>query len=134
MQGYEELLGRALERIPKVLERGRFEIPETDVMIIGSRTVLRNLREIALTLNREPSHLLKYLLRELGTAGGMEDGQGVFQGKFTKSVVGERVKRYIEEFVLCHECGRPDTRFVRIERAYVLRCEACGARASVRMI
>jgi translation initiation factor 2 subunit 2 len=34
--------------------------------------------------------------------------------------------------VLCRECGKPDTRLERVERVYVIRCEACGARASVR--
>ena len=134
MAEYEKLLERALERIPKVLERERFKIPEADVVVVGNRTILRNLREVATALNREPSHLMKYLLRELGTAGGVEGSQAVFQGKFSKSVLDERVARYTEEFVLCRECGRPDTRFLRIERAYVLRCEACGARASVRVI
>lgn len=134
MAGYEELLERALKGIPEVLERERFKIPEADVVVAGSRTVLRNLKEIATALNRESAHLVKYLLRELGTAGGMEGSQAVFQGRFTKSTVDERVKRYTEEFVLCRECGRPDTRFLRVERTYMLRCEACGARAAVRTI
>jgi len=130
---YEKLLDRALELVPKaVFEGTRFEIPGADVIIVGNRTTLRNYRSIATALNREPEHLMKYLLRELGAAGNLEGIQAVFQGKFSKSVVDDRIKHYVEEFVLCKECGKPDTRLIKHERIYMLKCEACGARASVR--
>ena len=134
-EDYEKLLDRALEQVPKaVFESSRFQIPEAEVSIIGNRTIIRNFRGIASTLNREPEHLLKYLLRELGAAGNLEGTQAVFQGKFSKTTVDNRVRRYAEEFVLCRECGKPDTRLERHERLYMLRCEACGARTSVRSV
>jgi len=134
-EDYEKLLDRALEQVPKaVLESSRFQIPEAEVSIVGNRTIFRNFRGIASALNREPEHLVKYLLRELGVAGNLEGTQAVFQGKFSNTAVNERVRRYAEEFVLCRECGKPDTRLERRERIYMLRCEACGARASVRSV
>lgn len=135
MAEYDKLLDRALEQIPKaVFEKSRFQIPEADVVIVGNRTILRNFRSIASALNREPEHLIKYLLRELGVAGNLEGNQAVFQGKFVRSAVDDRIKRYVEEFVLCRECGKPDTKIVKRERIQMLKCEACGARASVRSV
>ncbi|MEM2907807.1 MAG: translation initiation factor IF-2 subunit beta [Candidatus Hadarchaeales archaeon] len=132
---YERLLSRAIGQIPKTaFESSRFQIPEADVVVAGNRTSVRNFRSIASALNREPEHLLKYLLRELGAAGNLEGAQAVFQGRFVKSVVDERIKRYVEEFVICRECKRPDTRLIKQERIYMLKCEACGARASVRSV
>lgn len=132
-EDYEKLLERAIEQIPKtVFESSRFQIPEADVTIVGNRTILRNFKNIATTLNREPDHLMKYLLRELGAAGDIQGAQAVFQGKFSAATVQDRIRRYAEEFVLCKECGKPDTRLERRERVYVLRCEACGARNPVR--
>lgn len=134
-EDYEKLLDRALEQVPKaVFESSRFQIPEAEVAIVGNRTILRNFRSIASALNREPEHLIKYLLRELGVAGNIEGTQAIFQGKFLNTAVDERIRRYVEEFVLCRECGKPDTRLERHERIYILRCEACGARASVRSV
>jgi translation initiation factor 2 subunit 2 len=134
-EDYERLLGRALEQIPKeVFEKSRFEIPEADVSTVGNRTILRNFKDILSTLRREPSHLMKYLVRELGTAGNVEGSQAVFQGRFTKSTVDDRIRRYVEEFVFCRECGKPDTRLIKYERIHMLKCEACGARASVRSV
>ncbi len=134
-EDYERLLDRALEQVPKaVLESSRFQIPEAEVVIVGNRTILRNFRNLASALNREPEHLIKYLLRELGAAGNLEGNQAIFQGKFSGNAVNDRVKRYVEEFVICRECGKPDTRLERHGRGYMLQCEACGARASVRSV
>jgi translation initiation factor 2 subunit 2 len=33
----------------------------------------------------------------------------------------------MEEYVICSECGLPDTRLVRENRTPMLRCDACGA-------
>ncbi len=132
-ENYEKLLDRALEQVPKaVFESSRFQVPEAEVALVGNRTILRNFRTIASTLNREPGHIAKYLLRELGAAGNLEGGQAIFQGKFSKPIVDDRIRRYAAEFVLCRECGKPDTKLERHERLYRLRCEACGARAFVR--
>ncbi|MEM2866149.1 MAG: translation initiation factor IF-2 subunit beta [Candidatus Hadarchaeales archaeon] len=135
MDKYQEWLERALQNLPKVeSEKERLKIPEPEVVTAGTRTVLKNLKAIASALNREPEHLMKYLLRELGAAGSSDGTQALFQGKFTSSVVKGRIDRYVEEFVRCKSCNRPDTKLVKQGRVYMMRCEACGARASVRNI
>ena len=132
---YEKSLDRAMEMIPKaVFEKERFKIPEAEINVVGNRTMIKNFKAIVSTLNREPEHLIKYLLRELGAAGNMDGNQAVFQGKFSKAAVDDRIKRYVEEFVLCRECGGPDTKLVRKDRVPILRCEACGARTAVRSV
>jgi translation initiation factor 2 subunit 2 len=132
---YERSLDRAMEMIPKaVTEKERFQIPEAETNVVGNRTTIKNFKAIVGALNREPEHLIKYLLRELGVAGNMDGNQAVFQGKFSKAAVDDRIKRYVEEFVLCRECGGPDTKLVRKDRVHILRCEACGARTAVRSV
>ncbi len=135
MDKYQEWLEKALQNLPRVeSDRERLKIPEPEVVTAGTRTVLKNLKAIASVLNREPEHLMKYLLRELGAAGSSDGSQALFQGKFTSSVVKGRIERYVEEFVKCRSCNRPDTRLVKQGRIYIMRCEACGARTSVRNI
>jgi translation initiation factor 2 subunit 2 len=132
---YEKSLDRAMEMIPKaVSEKERFQIPEAEINVVGNRTTIKNFKAIVSALNRAPEHLIKYLLRELGVAGNMDGNQAVFQGKFSKATVDDRIKRYVEEFVLCRECGGPDTKLVRKDRVHILRCEACGARTAVRSV
>lgn len=130
---YEDLLRRAKEKLPHALSTGeRFQIPEADIQTEGKTTILRNFADICEAIRRSPSSVLQYLLRELGTAGAQEDGRVVFKGKVTSQQVDSRIKGYVEAYVLCGECGRPDTRLVKEDRVALLECEACGARRPVK--
>ncbi|MCS4541223.1 MAG: translation initiation factor IF-2 subunit beta [Euryarchaeota archaeon] len=130
---YESLLERAQAKLPKkTLEDVRFKIPEITSFVEGNQTIIQNIREVASKLNRDPKHLMKYLSKELATAGNLEPTRAVFQGKFSSHLLNDRIKAYVNEFIICHECHKPDTLIVKQERMYYLLCEACGARAPVR--
>ncbi|MBU4535965.1 MAG: translation initiation factor IF-2 subunit beta [Euryarchaeota archaeon] len=135
MSDYENLLERAIDQLPpEVFETKRFSVPKAYSVIQGNRTFIQNFREIADDLNRDPQHLLKFLLRELGTAGNLEGGRAIMQGKFTHYLINERVEDYVQKFVMCHECNRPDTRIIREDRIFILKCEACGAKAPLKTL
>ena len=130
---YEFLLKRAEELLPiNVSETNRFEIPRADSFIMGNRTIVKNFREIASILNRDVDPFLKYILRELTTAGNMSGQEAIFQGKFSSSVISEKIEKYAKESVICTECNRPDTRIIREDRITFLQCEACGARYPIK--
>jgi translation initiation factor 2 subunit 2 len=131
---YEVLLERAKKQLPQKLEsHDRFQVPEPDVMIEGKTTVIRNFGEIAGTLRREPDHILGFLLRELGTAGTLEGQRVVFKGKVATAQIADRIKNYVDEYVLCSECNRPDTKIVKDGRVLILTCETCGAHRPVHV-
>ena len=131
---YEALLDRAKKDLPQTLEaHDRFQVPEPDVMIEGKTTVIRNFAAIAESLRREPEHLYGYLLRELGTAGNLDGGRVVFKGKVSTANIAERIMSYVEEYVLCSECDRPDTKIVKDGRVLILTCETCGAHRPVHV-
>ena len=135
MDDYEKLLERAIDQLPpEVFETKRFEVPKAYSVIQGNRTFIQNFREVADALNRDPQHLLKFLLRELGTAGNLEGGRAILQGKFTHFLINERIEDYVNQFVICHECNRPDTRIIREGRISLLKCEACGAKAPLKNV
>jgi len=135
LHDYEKLLDRAIKQLPpEVLETKRFSIPKAYSVIQGNRTIIQNFKEIADKLNRDPQHLLRYLLRELGTAGNVEGKRAILQGKFTHFHINERIEDYVKKFVLCPECNRPDTRIIKEGRISLLKCEACGAKAPLKPI
>ncbi|HML04263.1 MAG TPA: translation initiation factor IF-2 subunit beta [Methanobacterium sp.] len=135
MSDYDKLLDRAIDQLPqKVLETKRFNVPRAYSVIQGNRTIIQNFKEIAEALNRDPQHLLKFLLRELGTAGNLEGGRAIMQGKFTHYLINDRVDDYVKRFIMCHECNRPDTKIVREDRIFLLKCEACGAKAPLKTL
>ncbi|MEM1657719.1 MAG: translation initiation factor IF-2 subunit beta [Candidatus Jordarchaeales archaeon] len=132
---YEALLDRARSQFQKdVSERPRFEVPRAVITIDGKITTLRNFKEICERLNRDPQHLLRFLARELATAGNIEGTKAVFQGVFNEAAFNKIIERYVQGYVICRECGRPDTRLEKEKRIYYLVCEACGARFSVKHI
>ena len=134
MQDYEKLLEKARKELPKTTESGeRFETPEADVAT-GRQTVVKNFGEMCKTLRRETKHLSKFLFKELAVPGSMRNSELVLQGKIYKNIVDQRVQEYVKEFVLCKECGKPDTSFVKSDRLLFIKCEACGARKPARSI
>jgi translation initiation factor 2 subunit 2 len=133
LRSYEELLEKALKELPsEVVRRERFEFPQVSVQREGSRTIIKNFGSVAKNLNRKEGHLFKYILKSLGTAGFLESGRVILQGKFSEEEVQREVDTYIREYVLCKECRAPDTEFIKEERVLFVRCLACGAKHPVR--
>ena len=61
---YDALLDRARERIPKdISERSRWTMPEPDILIQGSQTILRNFADIVNAMDRDANHVYQFLLR-----------------------------------------------------------------------
>lgn len=132
MNDYLADLDRALKQVPEIKGSGeRFVVPEPKLLTEGKTTVLENFAVIVDKLNREPEHVFKFLLRELGTAGKMDGSRAIFQRKLTTGVVNELISAYVKEYVTCSECGRPDTHLIKSERVLTLRCDACGAHRPV---
>ena len=132
---YEDLLKRARSQIPEVFsKRERLELPRISLSVIGMRTMVYNFKEIAEALNRHPQHLLKFLTREMATAATMQEARVIFQGKFSRETLERLIQRYMESFVICPVCKRPDTKIVKEKRLSFLVCEACGAKSSVRQL
>ena len=132
---YEEMLKRAVEKLPKDIEsKKRFQIPSVICEISGNRIVLKNFSEILSTLRRDATHLSKYLSKELATAGSIQGTTLVFQGNIQRQSLQNKVNEYIKEFVFCKQCKEPDTKLVKEGRFTFIKCEACGAKYPARSI
>lgn len=132
MNDYLANLERALKQVPEIKDSGeRFVVPDPRLLTEGKTTVLENFAGIADKLNREPEHIFKFLLRELGTAGKIDGSRAIFQKRFTTEVISDLINAYVKEYVICSECGRPDTHLIKSERILTLRCDACGAHRPV---
>jgi translation initiation factor 2 subunit 2 len=130
---YDDYLDRALEETPEIAGGGeRFDVPDPDVRQEGNVTVYENFRATVDSLGRDADDVLKFLRNELGTSGHIdESGRARLTGEFGAGRVAAAIEEYSEEYVLCPECGLPDTRLETEQGVTVLRCEACGARGAV---
>ena len=131
---YTQLLERAKSELPHEIEvHERMKIPDPDLMVEGKTTIIRNFGDIAEVVRREPDHILGYLLRELGTAGTLEGRRAVLKGIVSNAQLSDRISRYMDEYVICSECNRPDTRIMKEGRIQILVCETCGAHRPVKV-
>jgi translation initiation factor 2 subunit 2 len=132
---YDELLKRACSQMPEVsLKRERLELPRLLITTVGMRTVISNFKEVADVLDRNPQHILKFLTREMATAATFHDSRAIFQGKFRRDSFERLLQRYMDSFVVCPVCKRPDTKIVKEKRLSFLVCNACGARSSIKQL
>ncbi|MFC7079962.1 translation initiation factor IF-2 subunit beta [Halorussus caseinilyticus] len=132
MKGYDDHLERAMDETPEIDGDGdRFEVPDAEVRQEGNATVYENFQDTLDRLGRDEDHVLKFLQDELGTSAHIdESGRARLTGEFSERRIDDAIDDYTEAFVLCPECGLPDTKLEREQSALLLRCEACGARSA----
>ena len=130
---YRKLLKNVLEDTSaKRVVEDRFKLPKIEIFYEGNTTVIKNFDKISDAVNRDPQLILKFLLGGVGTAGEMEGGRVVFQGKILAKQIQDKLKEYIDTYIMCSECNRPDTHLVKQGRNLLIRCDACGAFRSVK--
>jgi len=133
--GYEELLEEAYSKVKKTEDTGeRFEIPKVEGYFEGKKTIISNFTQIASHLRRDSEHFQKFLLKELAAAGQKEGDRLILNIKVPSTKINQKIEEYVNEFVLCKECKKPDTELTKepSSRITFIKCLACGAKHSVR--
>ena len=132
---YRTLLDRVKEGLQKegMKNVSRLVLPTPEVNFVGNRTYLRNFKEIADVIRRDPNKLLMYLARELATAASLDkEGRAIFIGRKSKDSFRVLIERYVADNVICPVCGNPDTHIERQRKISILVCEACGAKSPLK--
>ena len=133
METYESLLNDAYGKIKKTASTGeRFEIPKAEGHFEGKKTIVTNFSQIVSAFRRTPEHLQKLLLKELAAPGQKDGDRLALNIKVPSAKINQKIEDYAREFVICKECGKPDTELSRTDRITFIHCLACGAKHSVR--
>jgi translation initiation factor 2 subunit 2 len=130
---YEDLLKKAKANLPtSTTAIERFEVPKVQGHIQGNKTIISNFNQICSTLRREPQHLLKYLQRELATPAQIDGPRLILGRKLLSSLINQKIEQYTNNFVICRECKKPDTKLIKEDRIYFIKCMACGAKHPIK--
>lgn len=131
---YEKLLDNIYENIPKKESTGeRFEMPRFEYFTEGNKTIVKNFKAVAERIRREPAVISKYLSKELAVPLEIQGERLVLQRKLSGDIVNRKLEEFVQKYVMCKECNRPDTHIEEEgHRVRNLVCEACGARKAVR--
>jgi len=133
IKNYKDLLKQAYKNMPEsVFEKERFEIPKAMGHLQGNRTVISNFLKIVDVLGRESAHVMKFLLKELATPGEIRRGEFILGTKISASLFNIKIREYAEEYVLCRDCGKPDTKLITEGDVLFMKCQACGAKHYVK--
>jgi len=132
-QNYEQLLNEAYKKVKAITSSSdRFEIPKVEGHFEGKKTILTNFYQIASYIRRSPEHFQKFMLKELAASGQREGERLILNNKVPSAKINQKIEQYVKEFVLCRECGKPDTELTKVDRLTFIKCMACGAKHSVR--
>jgi len=133
MKDYKNLLEEAKKKLPEVKATGeRFEIPKVKTIIQGNKTVITNFSQIASTLRRPADQIVKYLQREIATPACLDSPRLYLGRKISDEIINKKIIHYCNDFVLCKECKKPDTKIIKEDRFLFMKCMACGARHPIK--
>jgi translation initiation factor 2 subunit 2 len=126
---YDDALTRAIDAVPDRAggDQSRLSIPDPVGETDGAFTRLTNLDVIADALGRDPEHVHRALQREFGTSGQFDGSRARYNGSFSVADFEAALEAYADEYVVCSECGLPDTNLKTEDGVEMLRCTACGA-------
>ncbi len=130
---YEQLLTEAYKEVKVAAASSkRFEIPKVKGMVNGKNTIVTNILEIASYIRRPVEQLAKFLQKELATPGKIENNRLILNAKLNSNKINEKIELYVKEFVLCHECKKPDTEIISEKGIKFKHCLACGAKYPIK--
>ncbi len=120
------------------VEHKQARIPYVVIQQVSSvKTAWCNIAKICHILNRDITHVISFILTEMGTEGSLDGTQRlVMRSRFTSSHIEILLKKYIKEYVSCPSCHCADTMLVRdiMSRLYVITCNVCKSTKTTKPI
>mmetsp|Transcript_16007 Transcript_16007/g.18084 ORF Transcript_16007/g.18084 Transcript_16007/m.18084 type:complete len:226 (-) Transcript_16007:1433-2110(-) len=139
---YQLLLDRIYAHLrannPDLVNKKRAVLRPPEVMRVGTSKILWvNFPEICEMMKRDPEHVFRFFLAELGTTGSIDGNKRfMIKGKYVPKYIESLLKKYIADYVTCNGCKGVHTKLVRdnVSRMYFMNCSTCGAIRAVTSI
>ena len=130
---YEKLLSDVYSNLPeKLTSTERFEMPRFDFFTEGNKTIVKNFKAVAEKIRREPSMIIKFMSKELAVPAEQQGERLILARRLGGDMLNSKLEDFVNKYVICKECKRPDTHIEDKQGYKMLVCESCGARASVK--
>lgn len=116
-------LSSMLDDIPSTL---RGKLPNLKIVYSGKSTIISNYTSVIGQLKRDSSHFTKFISSKLGVKTRRKDSTLTIHKRLSKPKLEEVVEQYVESYIICPACGKPDTALDTSKEDDVLDCVACG--------
>jgi len=131
MDNYEKLLEKGYEQVKPMKTEERFEMLKVKGLVEGNKTIITNFNQIISSLRRDSKHIIKFLTRELAALAVQDKERLILNRILSSAFINQKIEQYAKDFVICQECGKPDTEIVKQAGFTFLKCMACGAKKSI---
>lgn len=123
MDSFSNEIDNLVDSLPENMRSG---IERAKIQHQGNSTIVKNFARIIKDLQRDPSHLRKFISTSLGVQTVQEGNQLVLKAKIGADRLNETMNLYVTQFVICPNCKKPDTLFETKKKRNILTCLACG--------
>jgi len=135
LEDYDTLLERAYLKLQVGREAKAIDLPDIDVDYVGNKTIVKNLQQISLRINRSPRIIARYLLKGSALSGAINpSGALEIYGKVSKRSLQDLYRRFIQTYVRCPTCGSIDTDMAKRGKIWIIKCLACGAESTIEAV
>lgn len=133
---YEDLLDSAYSNIKVNIEdtTSRFEVPKVIGHHEKNKTVLTNFFQIASHIRRDSNHIIKFLTRELASQAEVNNDRLLLSRRLSSKEINDRIQKYVNSFVLCPKCKKPDTKIIEENSKIFIQCLACGNKSQINKL
>jgi len=110
----------------------RYKMPKIQTRIEGRgngiKTNMVNCVDVARALKTNPAYLTKYMGGELGALSNyhQEEEKSIVNGAHETSIAQQLVDKFIDKFILCHNCKLPEIDMAVKKGFLTAACKACG--------
>jgi len=117
----------------------RYKMPILKVKVEGKgkmvKTVLENIDEIAIALERPTEYITKFFAFELSvqyaSTGSMKNKKHTLGSARNAEDLMRLLDVFIEKLILCEQCHNPETVLSISKNELALQCKACGHKTYV---
>jgi translation initiation factor 2 beta subunit (eIF-2beta)/eIF-5 len=105
----------------------RYKMEEVIICNQGAENVFQNINNICLALHRDYQELLKFLRKHFGSQFKYKNDMAyTTKNDLTQELLQSAIYVYIQDNVLCEQCGNPETEYVEEKKKTYRACKACS--------
>ena len=133
----DEIYEQLRENNPDLFDKQKTKLPPPHILRDPTKTIWANFSKTCEMMKRDPDHVSKFFLSELGTIGSTDSSTGFsIKGIYVPKKIESLLRKYISVYIMCKSCKGTNTKIVRDQktRIDVLECMSCFSKSYLENI
>jgi translation initiation factor 5 len=106
----------------------RYKMSPLEIVQVKGKTIIDNLKIISRELNRPEIYIIKYISYSLGCSSTYTSATSKWSisGYHDKIKLQEIIIKFIQQYIICDECGNPETELTINKKILMKSCKSCS--------